>query len=73
MCADFMDHRSSIKHEIDRWGNLGALGPIGELIDSLEITAEQKNKLENLATNAQNLRTSYVDSLKRLLEYVKDE
>ncbi len=73
MCADFMDHRSSIKHEIDGWNNPEALGPIGDLIDRLEISNEQKNKLGILATNAQNLRTSYVNVLKRLLEYVKDE
>lgn len=68
-----MDHRSSIKHEIDRWNNPEVLGPIGELIDRLEISNEQKNKLDILATTAQNLRTSYVNVLKRLLEYVKDE
>jgi len=71
--ADFMDHRSAIKREIEKWKQPSALGAIGTIIDNLDITTEEKEKLDTFAYNAQNIRQNYVNALERLLDYVQHD
>jgi len=68
-----MDHGSAIKQEIERWKNPESLGVIGTIIDKLEITDEEKKKLDNFAYTSQEIRKNYINALERLLSYVEHD